>query len=279
MICKRIKPSLFLHDYIKEYVLIDMLFDAKQSAPVKAYPTNPEEGMSFQIKGFHLSESPELNFIEKNAKSYIFGQPDTRQNLHISHEFMKVHVRFQPGALFRLLQIPMNELVHKRIDGELILGAEMREISEKLANAPDYEAIPLILNQFFTKKVKQIKYQIQPIDSIGRLILENPQGFNLEKIANEACLSRRQFEKRFVKQIGVTPKYYARICRFYQAYALKDAQPDLDWLYIAVNTGYTDYQHLVKDFTKFAGTKPNSLIEESRQNPERLLNIAEFRGV
>jgi len=280
MICKRIKPGFYISNYIKEYLLLDMVFDAKAPTPIKAYPTNPEEGITFQIKGSLLAHSPDLGLSETRLKTCVFGQPNSRQNYYQTHEFMLVHVRFHPGALFQLLRIPMHELVHKNIDAELIFGPEMKEVHDQLANAPDYEAIPMILDAFFLKKINRLKYPMHPIDKIGQLIVANPQGFNLVKMANEACLSICQFEKRFVQKIGITPKYYARICRFYQAYELKEFQLELDWLSIALQTGYSDYQHLVKDFKQFAGTAPNSLIQASNQNPERRLNIAtNFRGV
>lgn len=280
MICKRIKPGLELSHYIKEYLILHVLFDTNAATPVKSYPVNPEEGMTFHLRGSLYSESPELGISEKRAQTVIFGQPDSRQNLFLSHEFMMVHVRFQPGALFKLFGIPMAEFVHKNIDAELILGQEIKVVNNQLANAPNYGCMPLLLDTYFQRKINKIKINVQPIDKIGALILEDPQGFNLEKTANQACLSHRQFEKRFAQQIGITPKYFARICRFYQAYELKEYRPNLDWLSIAVQTGYNDYQHLVKDFKQFAGTTPNILILQSANNPERRLNIAtDFRGV
>ncbi len=174
----------------------------------------------------------------------------------------------------------MTELVHQNFDAELIMGREIKEVQEQLAEAESYDAMLMILNNYFQKKVRQIKNNSQPIDKIGQMILENPQGFNLEKTAKEACLSHRQFEKRFAQQVGITPKYYARICRFNQAYELKEYKPNLDWFSVAIQTGYNDYQHLVKDFKQFAGTSPNALIQESLNNPERRFDIAmNFRGV
>jgi AraC-like DNA-binding protein len=281
MICQRIKPAPSVSEYIKEYLLVHFKFDDKAPKPIKAYPTNPEEGFTFQIRGTLIAEKPELNCSETPAKTYIFGQPDKRQNFHLTHEFMFVSVRFHPGAMFRLLKIPMTEFYDRKIDAELILGqSSIKEVNDQMANAPSYAAIPPILDAFFLKKINKIKYTIQPMDSIGRLILTNPQEFNLAKIAHAAYLSPRQFEKRFVQQAGLSPKHYARVCRFYQAFMTKEYQPNLNWQTIAFNSGYTDYQHLVKDFKQFAGTTPNSLIKETHQNPERRLNITpDFRGV
>ena len=280
MICKRIQPALFVSQFIREYVLIDLAFQRDFVLPVKAYPVNPEEGMTFRIKGSLSFENPELNTTEKKVQTYVFGQPLYRQNLHISHEFMIVHIRFQPGGLFRLLRIPMDELAHKSVEASLIFGSEIETVNDRLANAPDYEHIPEILDGFFTSQFKKVKPGFQPIDKIGQLIQANPQGFHLSKMADAACLSLRQFEKRFVQQIGIPPKHFARICRFYQAWVQKEQQPGLDWFSIAVLNGYSDYQHLVKDFKQFAGTTPNSLIDESTRNPERRLNInPDFIGV
>jgi AraC-like DNA-binding protein len=281
MICKRLQPSLELRDYIKEYLTIHLVFEnTSVPIPAKAYPVNPEEGIRFLVRGSLFSESPELGTAEKRPTVSIFGQPNSRQNLFVSHEYLMIHVRFQPGGLFKLLRIPMTELVHQNFDAELIIGKEIKEVQEQLAEAGNYDFMLTILNNYFQNKVKQIRNISQPIDKIGQMILENPQRFNLEKTASQACLSVRQFEKRFTQQIGITPKYYARICRFNQAYELKELQPKLDWLSVAIQTGYNDYQHLVKDFKQFAGTTPNALIQESLNNPERILKIAsDFRGV
>jgi AraC-like DNA-binding protein len=280
MICKRILPSHELKDFIKEYLTIHYVFEPDTIVPPKAYPVNPEEGIRFLVKGSLFSESPDFATYEKRPTVTLFGQPNCRQNLFTTPEYLMIHTRFQPGGLFKLLKIPMTELVNQNFDAELVLGIEIKEVQEQLSEAESYDAMIMILNNYFQKKVEQLKKQSQPIDKIGQLILENPQNFNLEKIAKEACLSHRQFEIRFAQQVGITPKYYARICRFYQAYELKEYKPKLDWLSVAVHTGYNDYQHLVKDFKQFSGTTPNALIQESLNNPERRFNVSDqFRGV
>ena len=275
MICKRILPGPELRNYIREYLTIHLVFENKAiPPPAKAYPVHPEEGIRFIVRGTLSSEDPETGIIEKRPTTSIFGQPANRQNLLISHEYLLIHVRFQPGMLYKLLKIPMTEIVNQNYDASLILGRDINEVQERLAALDSYDAMFEILNNYFIQKVKQFQNNIQPVDKIGFMIFNNPQGFNLEKTAGNACLSFRQFEKRFAQQVGLTPKYFARVCRFYQAYELKELRPNLDWLSVAVRTGYNDYQHLVKDFKQFAGVTPNVLIRETLNNPERSVKRA-----
>ena len=56
------------------------------------------------------------------------------------------------------------------------------------------------------------------------------------------------------------PKLHARIVRFDQAFRLKERQPGLDWLAVAVQCGYYDYRHLVRDFKAFAAVTPPQLL-------------------
>ena len=79
--------------------------------------------------------------------------------------------------------------------------------------------------------------------------------------------------QQFIEREGISPKLYGRIARFEQAMKLKNTQPDKDWLSVALQTGYTDYQHMVKDFKQVSGTTPNSLLLAQAKAPERLLGI------
>lgn len=281
MICKRILPCAELRYFIREYLVAQFVFkDQSTLPPVRAYPANPEEAIRFLIIGKLFSTNLETGKNIETPTISIIGQPTIRQNLQITHEYVMLYVRFQPGSLFKLLRIPMTMLIDQHVDATAILGNEIQEVYQQLGCCTSYEEMISLLNNYFMKKLCRLKNDSHPLNNMGRIILQNPQGFNLKKAANEACLSYRPFEKRFEKLIGVTPKYYARICRFYQAFELKEHNPNHDWLSIAVRTGYNDYQHLVKDFKEFAGTTPNVLMGENLNSPSRAFSSSsDFRGI
>ncbi len=131
MICQRIKPAPALLGYSKEFLLLHVRFTGGRSPPVKAYPVNPGEGMTFHIRGTLEASTSGQAEKEKRAMCTVFGQPLHRQNLFLPEEFLMVHVRFQPGTLHKLLGIPMSEMLHKNIYATLIWGNEIMETIEK----------------------------------------------------------------------------------------------------------------------------------------------------
>jgi AraC-like DNA-binding protein len=266
---------------VREYLIAQFTFkDITKQPPSRAYPANPEEAIRFLIRGKLFSNNPATGITSETPTISVIGQPTARQNLQITHEYLMIYVRFQPGSLFKLLRIPMSMLTDQHIDATAILGKEINELYEQLGSCLTYDAMITILDNYFLKKLSCFKTKKQPVDDMGRMILQNPREFNLEKAAKEACLSYRQFEKRFEQLVGVTPKYYARICRFYEAFELKENNPELDWLSVAIRIGYSDYQHLVKDFKEFAGTTPNVLMQQSLDSPSNMFaSTSGFKGV
>lgn len=273
MIYQYRQPSYHLRDYVRDYVLAHFVMDTSQEVPLKPFPAKPQGGILFLIKGFVVANTPSLSITEKREQALVVGQQEYRQTLQLSHEFLMIDVIFQPGALYKLLGIPMTELLNKHMDAELLFGQEIRDINDRLANAFCYETMFTIIEKFLLEKIVKVKDSLHPVDKMGQFILDNPHSFNLDSLANQACLSQRQFERRFVQQVGITPRFYQRMGRFRKAFELKLRHSKLAWQDVAWQTGYADYQHLVKDCKQFSGNTPNELIAEQNHSPSEMLGI------
>ncbi len=256
-----------------------MQFPAGAPPPVKVYPVNPEEGITFILEGNLRVANPESGLSQARTRSYVFGQPSSRQDLVLSPHFRFIHVRFEPGTLYRLFRLPVASELRQPIDAAALFGKDLAVLEERLKNA-GYAETPALLDQFFRRLTSHRKWYPSPFDAIPLWMRHHPGCFNLAKMASEACMSERHFEKKFIAQVGVRPKLFARISRFYEAYMTKERQPQRDWLSVALDFNYNDYQHLVKDFRQFAGGSPNALLKAADLNPERRLQLAPgFVGV
>ena len=184
-----------------------------------------------------------------------------------------LRVHFHPGALFRLLRIPLSEFTDCWFDAESVIGHEISEVNERLANCPHYAQMTTVVNEYLITKLKKMTAGTHPLDQVAANLFTDPTRFSLDWLATQSCLCQRQFNRKFIERMGVGPKLYSRVVRFYKAYLYKETHPQQDWLTIAFLFGYTDYQHLVKDFKEFAQVTPNQWIHEDDQSPERVLYL------
>jgi AraC-like DNA-binding protein len=273
MIYKIIQPSAHLQDFIKDYLLLHFTFDKAVPAPVKPFPANPLPCLVFYIKGAIIANDPHSGANTILPAIAINGSITSRLNYKISHDHLLLSIGFHPCTLSKFLRLPLTEFVDERIDATAILNPEIHHVQQRMMNAPSYEDIVHIAEEYLWKRIQKIKTGFHPIDSVAKLLVVNPNLLTMEKMAIEACLSISQFERRFIQMTGITPKLFARITRFYNAYQLKDRYPGRDWLSIAIEAGYYDYQHLVKDFKQFANAAPHSLLEAQAHSLERILGV------
>ncbi len=66
-------------------------------------------------------------------------------------------------------------------------------------------------------------------------------------------------------ETGLTPKKLCRVLRFRRACALGSL--GLPWSLVALDAGYFDQAHLIRDFREFAGTTPMSVSSNTNHAP------------
>ncbi|WP_435355464.1 helix-turn-helix domain-containing protein [Emticicia sp. SJ17W-69] len=277
MLVKEILPNLALQAYIKSYLIVRFDTPIPKEFATKPYPTRIEQSLNFFARGYINNQNPATGESVRVASTAIFGQQVCRLNFEtiFQPDFLMLMVNFKAGAMHRLLRIPNQELTTKFCDAEPLFSTEMRIVNDLIANAKDEVEIVGIADEFFLKKVRALKNDANQIDKIGELLLTNPTHFSLNWLADQACLSPRQFERRFTERMGISPKFYSRINRFYQTFLYKETNPGTDWLTVALNFGYTDYYHLAKDFKQFANTSPKIMLEQYARRPEVLFKFFE----
>ncbi len=275
MLLNEIKPNSFLTEFIRLYRIVDFHFPSEENLPFKMYPPRPEQCLQFYPQDTETVKYPNTNIIISKKKSCLTGQHTTTNHRYVGRNFLTFQVVFQPGALYRITGIAMEELSNKYMDAEDIFGSTLRLVNEQLFSAESYIVMVQIIEQFLFKLIKNVKKEQHVVDVSGKLMLLQNDQFRLEKFIKDACLCHRQFDRKFKERVGIAPKQFLQIVRFDKAYRTKNRFPNMDWLSVAVQCGYYDYQHLVKDYKEFTGYTPAKFFEIDNYAPERFFGDAD----
>lgn len=268
MIFSCIAPSPGLRDFVRDYLIAHFCFDPGEPVPHKRYAPKPEQGITFFVRGCPSIVNPLTEETRVAPPVAIFGQQMKRCNVHLGPEFLMFRVHFQPGALFRVLNIPLYEFGEDYFDAELVLGREVREVSERLATARSYTEMVEVVESYLVRRFAKATRHVPPVDRAAMRLTADPLHVSLSWLARQACLSPRQLNRKFTERIGVGPKLYSRLVRFHRAYLFKVAHPSIAWPAVALEFGYTDYQHMVRDFRQFTNATPNAWLQEDGGSPE-----------
>ncbi len=102
---------------------------------------------------------------------------------------------------------------------------------------------------------------------------------SISALAHEVNLSERQFGRVFRQIVGLSPKQFARITRIAPILKLAVQQtPDIPLEQLALNYGFHDASHLVREFQELVGMSPmkyfygnHDLIEQKFRKHDRFL--------
>jgi len=201
-------------------------------------------------------------------------------------------VRFRPGAAGAFLAAPLHALTDQRADIDLLWG---RGDADRLADAlwthdlPERARLAVIERELLRRLGAESGAStrrgagfagamgmagatgltaIPPGDALVRRALQalddSDGALRIEDLAARLGVSRQHIAAQFRDKVGLTPKLYARICRFRRATAALKAASAPDWAQLALDCGYFDQSHLIHDFQEFASSTPESFHFSNR---------------
>jgi AraC-like DNA-binding protein len=177
-------------------------------------------------------------------------------------------VHFRPGAAASLLGVPAGELADRHVDLESMWGPAAREIRERLCEAATPEARFSLLEAALLERLRRSPESHPAVPAALAALERADEEVSVRQIARDLGLCHRRFIQVVTASVGLTPKLYQRVCRFQRARELMRHTATPDWAYVALECGYYDQSHLIRDFRQFAGLSPG---EFKRAQTERLL--------
>lgn len=264
-------PHPVLRPYIKHYLLLHVqLKGIPEHQRIKPIPPDAEQSIFFYPRSEVKTIVNSTSETRTTPSSIIVGQKTSRINIQFGEDHLIIQVCFQPGFLYQFLgKTPITLFQDKEINAEDLTGPGMAELNERLQEETDYHRMLGLIDAFLLKKIKGIQTDRHPIDQAIIAMKNSEKRLSLDWLADQACLSTRQFERKFQDRIGMSPKFFGRIARFDRAFKLKAQHPQLDWLDVAYACGYFDFSHLLRDFRQFADVPPSMLIVQEMRSPDR----------
>ena len=191
-------------------------------------------------------------------KNFLVGQMTGPIMISPSGPVELIGIRFHPGGTLPFLRMPLHDVTDQVVElGSLSSTLErdlLRAASESSALSEKIRAI----EQFLSTCLATSKYDSWLMNIAARIV-DSRGLIAVDDLAGDAGISSRQLERRFLREVGVGPKLLGRIIRFQQVFRAVE-QGSNAWAEIAVECGYYDQAHLIRDFNQFAQQTPAVLF-------------------
>jgi AraC-like DNA-binding protein len=181
------------------------------------------------------------------------------------HDVFIIGVHFKPGGAFPFLGLPAGELTDSHVDLESLWGRSATTLRERLCEAHTTSHRFSLLESALLDRLRSDTDQHYAVAAALELFEAERTAPRVRETAKYIGLSERRFIEVFKAEVGLTPKLFSRILRFQQTRMCIASRADLLWADLALDLGYFDQSHLIREFQEFAGLTPTKYLD--RQNP------------
>ena len=165
-------------------------------------------------------------------------------------------VHFKPGGVAAVLGVPPSEILDTHLDLEQLWPSGADTLRERVCESAAVADRFAIVEAALTSRLRGDLLPPPSVACAVATLLPGPSHPPIGDLAEDAGLSHRQFIKEFTTSVGMTPKLFARVRRFrYATSRMRFSRPP-SWSEFAVECGYADQAHMIRDFQSFSGLTP-----------------------
>jgi len=210
----------------------------------------------------HTSEGS----TERQPLALLVGQMRRHLLIQPTGRVRVLGARFWPGGAYPFLTIPQNEIAGEVIALDSIWGPITREAHSIIADAATPLESVKHLEAALLARLNRFRGNDDRVLKAIALILRSGGLLPVESLADDLGISLRKLDRTFNTRVGLPPKTLCRIVRFQRVFSLIERQKRArDWAQIALDCGYFDQAHFVKEFREFSGKPPTSYFADQNQ--------------
>jgi AraC-like DNA-binding protein len=187
------------------------------------------------------------------TRSYLY---DPRQRASV------VGVHFRPGGAFPFLGVSPAELVDSHVPLDDVWGSSARSLREQLLESGSPHQRLRLVEAALLSRLRRARAGHPAVLAAVAALGATGDAARVADVAARVNLSRRRLIEVFEREVGLTPKLYARLQRFdHVKKRIANLGGPPSWATFAVACGYFDQSHMLRDFMEFSSMSPASYLQ------------------
>jgi len=184
---------------------------------------------------------PSVHLVVEHGQARIYGVHHGRFVRLLQGQDQVFGIKFKPGGFYPFYRQPVATLADRSVDVTACFGAAGADLAQRVLAASDFEAMCVIAQAFLLRHLPAADAQVARVSGLQRL---------------------------FQKYVGASPKWVIQRYRLHEAIAQVQAGKTLSWSALALELGYFDQAHFVRDFRQLVGMAPGEYEKSLLSDPQ-----------
>ncbi|MBO9598367.1 MAG: AraC family transcriptional regulator [Cohnella sp.] len=243
------EPARELTPFIEHYWIVrwDLTGQQPYSQTVLSYPS------------VHLTFEQEAS---RPVYSGVYGVPSQTYTRTLRDRGATLGVKFHPGGFYPWRRQPVSRLTDRTISIREALGYDPRTLEQRMIELNDDIAMARLAENFLMERLPLPDENVAYVRKIVRAIIDDREITKVERIAAQFGIGARTLQRLFDRYVGVSPKWVIQRYRLQEAAMLLEQGGQIDGAALALELGFYDQAHFIKQFKAIIGKTPEAYAKD-----------------
>jgi AraC-like DNA-binding protein len=220
--------------------------------------------------GDRFAEIARDGTVRNQPRALFAGQVTRPLHLRPLGRAAVIGVRFRPAGARPFLGRSLRETTDLRLSIGRLLGRGATALLYELEAMSGTAARVQRVQEFVAARIDAYGERDPLVEAAVARIEANLGRVDVDELARDAAIGRRQLERRFGDAVGVGPALLASIFRFRGVFDVMERDALRPWTDAALAAGYFDQSHFIREFRRFVGTTPTEFARTAAGLAEAL---------
>jgi AraC-like DNA-binding protein len=199
---------------------------------------------------------PSIHLVVEPDVAHIVGVVTSKFSRLLTGEGKAFGIKFNPGAFYPFVQTPVSHYTDKTASLSALFGAAgTRYETAVRAAVGDAESVAAAEN-FLRQQSPAHDENVTWVNQVVDLISAERTITKVDHLTRRLNMNKRSLQRLFSQYVGVSPKWVIQRYRLHEAAERMTSGEVIDWSRLAVDLGYFDQAHFIKDFKAIVGLTP-----------------------
>jgi AraC-like DNA-binding protein len=210
---------------------------------------------------------PSVHVVFEPAGSYVQGVHTDRFVYTARGSGRAFAAKFRPGGFYPWYRRPVSHLTDRRVSLDDALGPGARGLAAAVAACGEVGERIRVMEEFLLARARVFDPRAAFVAEIIEHIGIGAEVRRVAALEERFGLGRRALEALFARYVGVGPKWVIRRARMLEALERLNTGQVVDAGLLALDLGYSDQAHFIKDFKAMTGRTPGRYLRAVRGGP------------
>lgn len=211
---------------------------------------------------------PSVHLVFEKNNSHVFGVGRRKFSRLLEDKGQVFGIKFKPGGFYPFVKLPVSNFTDTSISFGDVFGIDGNILEDAIFSREDEAEMREIGEHFLRERFPERDENVTEINRIVDYIIAHPEVTRVDDIVNCLNLNKRTLQRLFHQYVGVSPKWVIQRYRLHEVAERLANNTAVDCTEIALDLGYFDQAHFIKDFKAIVGWTPAEYAKRVAEVPD-----------